>query len=279
VFTPDDDWNRDISQEPVSDLWTQRILSTVGDIHLHPDFGNWETEHYGIPINVVPETQPMVPVSLDEWPEESDPSPYPFPDPGSVVVEGGDPYACGGDCHVLTVRQGECKLYEGFACGYSDQWHCANGAVWDLTKLSYGQRPMGWTSADAAGLPIAAGLIRYDEVMAGEIKHAIRFTLDCSRSNYVKPATHHAGNCGNADAHPPMGMRVRLKASYDTSGFNTTSRVILQAMKTYGMILADNGSDFYFQGEVNPSWTDDIDQLKDVPVSEFEVIEPGPMGP
>ncbi|MFW5739144.1 MAG: hypothetical protein ACOC1F_02135 [Myxococcota bacterium] len=279
VFTPEDDWNLDISHAPVSDVWTQRLLDEVGDIRLHPDFGNWETEQYGIPINVVPADQPMVPVVFDWWEEESDPGPYPFPDPGEVLIEGGNPTDCAGDCHVLVVRQQECKLYEGFGCRYDNQWHCGNGAVWDLTGLSYGQRPSGWTSADAAGLPIAPGLIRYDEVHAGEIKHAIRFTLACTRSNYVKPATHHAGNCGDAEHHPPMGMRVRLRADFDIAGFGPTARVILKAMKTYGMILADNGSDFYFQGEVHPGWDDDVNELEQVPVSAFEVLEPPPFGP
>jgi len=152
--------------------------------------------------------------------------------------------------------------------------------VWDLTKLSYGQRPTGWTSADAAGLPIMPGLLRWQEVKAGEVKHAIRFTLHCTRPNYVKPATHFAasGNCG-ADA-PPMGLRVRLKASFDISSFPEHSKVILRAMKKYGMILADNGSDFYFQGDADPAWPDNaISPLKQVPDSAFEVVTVPPLQP
>lgn len=282
VFTGDDDWNKDISNEPVDAQWTANVLALAGDIHLHPDFGNWGGESYGIPINIVPQNQPMVPVAMDWYEDESDPGPYPFPVPPNVKIEGNNPAQCDGDCHLLAVQQGTCKLYEGYACEYqNDGWHCGNGAIWDLTKLSYGQRPMGWTSADAAGLPIMPGLIRYDEVAADAVNHAIRFTLSCSRSKYVKPATHFAvpNSCSDADTDPPMGLRVRLKASFDISGFNAQAQAILKAMKKYGMILADNGSDFFFQAETHASWNDDVQQLKDVPVSEFEAIVPGPLQP
>jgi hypothetical protein len=281
VFTADDEWNRDISADPVDAAWTSRVLALAGSINLHPDMGNWQTEHYGIPINVVPANQPLVPITFDWWPGESDAGPYPFPDPSAAEVEGGDPYSLTGDNHLLVVQQGSCQLYEGYACYYDAGWHCGNGAVWDLTQLSYGQRPIGWTSADAAGLPIMPGLVRYDEVQAGELRHAIRFTMSCSRANYVPPATHYAvpGGCGTNPDYPPMGLRVRLKATYDISGFNPTARVILEAMKRYGLILADNGSDFYFQGEMHLGWNDDLDELKQVPVSEFEAIVPGAMGP
>ena len=169
-------------------------------------------------------------------------------------------------------------LYEGFACRYaSDGWHCANGAKWDLRRKSHGQRPLGWTSADAAGLPIYAGLARPEEVAAGAINHAIRFTLRCTAPSYVAPATHQAvpGGCaGNTNA-PPMGLRVRLKASFDISGFNATAQVFLRAFKKYGLILADNGSNFYFQSEDSSQWSnDEIDNLKDVPASAFEAVAP-----
>jgi hypothetical protein len=281
VFTGADDWNTDISGATADATWTANVLALAGDIHLHPDFGNYQTDVYGIPINVVPQNQPMVPVTFDWYADESDPGPYPIPDPAQVKIEGGTPDSCGGDCHLLVVQQGTCMLYEGYACQYQNGWHCGNGAKWDLTKLSYGQRTMGWTSADAAGLPIMPGLIRYDEVAAGEIRHAIRFTMSCSQDKYVKPATHFAvpSSCSNSPQDPPMGLRVRLKQSFDISSFNQTAKVILTAMKKYGLILADNGSNFYFQGDTNPGWNDDLDALKQVPVSEFEAIVPPPLQP
>jgi hypothetical protein len=278
VFTADDDWNKDISSAAASATWTQAIQSIAGNINIHPDFGGGQ---YGIPINVVPANQAKVPVTFDGYPSESDPGPYPLPDPSTAKIEGtNDPTSCSGDCHFLVVQQGACMLYEGYACEYDNGgWHCSNGAKWDLTKKSYGQRPMGWTSADAAGLPIMPGLLRYSEVQAGVINHAIRFTLNCSSAHYVEPATHDAahGSCSNP---PPMGLRVRLKASYDISSMPQDAQVVLTAMKKYGMILADNGSNFYFQGEENASWSDAmISALKTVPASAFEAITPGPLGP
>jgi hypothetical protein len=277
VFPATDHWNRDVSAATVDQTWTDRLHALVGAINLHPDVGNSGNEHYGIPYNVVPQSQAMVPVTFVDWPEESDPGPYPFPDPGVIKIEGDSPTDCQGDCHVLVVQQGSCKLFEGYACYYDGGWNCSNGAVWDLTAVAFGQREVGWTSADAAGLPILPGLVRYDEAMAGEIKHAIRFTTECTRAKYVEPASHYAvpSSCDENDPNaPPMGLRVRLKASYDLSGLNAVARAVAQAMKTYGMILADNGGNFYFQGEGNLGWDDDIQQLKQVPASEFEVVGP-----
>ncbi|MBN2529844.1 MAG: hypothetical protein JXR76_25865 [Deltaproteobacteria bacterium] len=282
IFTADDEWNRDISNASVDAAWTSNVLALAGNVNLHPDFGNWDNQEWGIPINIVPETEPMRPISFDWYPEESDPGPYPFPTPDDARIEGGDAYNCDGDCHLLTLQEGTCMLYESGNCTYlSDGWHCGCGAIFDLSENSSGQRPMGWTSADAAGLSIAAGLIRYSEITEGEIRHAIRFTMPCTRSNYVAPASHYAvpGGCGDEPSHPPMGLRVRLKADYDISSFNPTAQIILRAMKRYGMILADNGSAFYFQAETNPGWNGDEQELKDVPASAFEVITPGPMGP
>jgi hypothetical protein len=173
-------------------------------------------------------------------------------------------------------------LYEGYACEYQgDGWHCGNGAKWDLTRTSYGQRPKGFTSADAAGLPIMPGLVRYDEVRSGDIRHAIRFTLPCTRPNYVNPASHYAvpDGCSDPDA-PPMGIRVRLRNTFDDSGFPEGAHVVVAAMKRYGLILADNGSSFYFQGDANAGWTeDDIEPLKDIPASAFEAVEVPPLEP
>ena len=282
IFTKDDAWNLNISDATVDAEWTENMHDLSSDVNLHPDFGNWDGHAYGIPINVVPSNEPMRTMVFEWWPEESDPGPYPFPAPDAAQIEGGDAYNCDGDCHLLTLQQDSCMLYESGNCTWaSNAWHCGCGAVFDLSQNSYGQRPMGWTSADAAGLSIAAGLIRYSEVAAGEIRHAIRFTMPCTRSNYVFPASHFAvpGTCSDDPSHPPMGLRVRLKADYDISSFNPTAQVILRAMKTYGMILADNGSTFYFQAETNPGWNGDEQQLKEVPATEFEVVTPGALGP
>jgi hypothetical protein len=240
VFTSDDDWNRDISGEPDA-TWTSRVQMVVSTgAHIHPDYG----AGYGIPINVVPESQKPVPVTFDDYADESDPGPYPFPEPGSARIEGGTASSCDGDCHLLVVQSGACILYEGYACTYTNGWHCSNGAKWDLKKKSYGQRPKGWTSADAAGLPITPGLVRLDEVRAGAINHAIRFTLGCTSPNYVAPATHEAG-CSRSNNTPPMGFRVRLnKTKFDISKLSPSAQVVAKAMQTYGLILADNGSTF-----------------------------------
>jgi hypothetical protein len=200
------------------------------------------------------------------------------PGPSAVQLEGtSDPTSCSGDCHLIVVQQGTCQLYEGWLCHYSNGWVCANGAHWDLTKISTGQRPVGWTSADAGGLPIYAGLARLEEMTAGEITHALRFTLPCTSGSYVAPATHVAGTCGGGRAGPPMGTRVRLKASFDISGYGANTQVFLRAFKKYGLILADNGgssSTFFFQSE-DANWPDAvISDLKRVPANAFEAVGP-----
>jgi hypothetical protein len=276
LFTRDDVWNRDVSTRAVNTTWTNQMNALLGAVNIHPDFG----PGFGIPINVVPANQTPLPITFDNYPEESDAGPYPFPGPSQVKIEGGSAMDCDGDCHVLTVQQGTCQLYEGYACHYeADGWHCANGAHWDLTKNSEGQRMDGWTSADAAGLSIYAGLARYEEAMAGEITHALRFTLPCTTNARVPPATHQAvpSSCANNPNAPPMGIRVRLKASYDISGFAPIVQTFLRAFKKYGLILADNGgrsSTFFFQSEDHPNWPDDINDLKQVPVSAFEAVQP-----
>jgi hypothetical protein len=181
-----------------------------------------------------------------------------------------------GDGHVLVLDRDACRLYETYDSHYQGPgWHCGSGAIFDLR--SNGLRPDGWTSADAAGLPILPGLVRRDEVFGGEIRHALRFTVRRTQRAYVHPATHFASDTSNPDL-PPMGLRVRLKASYDVSGFRGASRVILTALKKYGMFLADNGSDWFITGETNTAWDDDdLNQLKTVPASAFEVVQLGPL--
>jgi len=276
LFPPDDDWNTDISDAGVDAVWTQRLMDLVGDVDLPPDYGGDASELYGIPLDVVPEDQEPLAITFD-YDDESDPGPYPFKGPGAAKVEGGTATDCDGDCHVLVVQENTCMLYEGWNCHYESDWHCGSGAKWDLEEVAYGQRPKGWTSADAAGLPIAPGLVRYEEVRAGEITHAIRFTVDCTRDNFVKPASHAASTCDD-DTAPPMGLRVRMKSDFDISGLSESAQVVARAMKKYGMILADNGSNFYFQGEAHLGWTeDDIEPLKDIPASAFEVIDVPPL--
>jgi hypothetical protein len=278
LFTADDVWNADVSGKAVDSTNTTKMYNLIGSTtKIHPDFG----PGFGIPITIVPSTQPKVPIVFDAYPDESDPGPYPFPGAGVVKVEGtDDPTSCDGDCHVLVVQQVDCKVYEGYACHLAtDGWHCGNGAIWDLKKNSEGQRPDGWTSADAAGLSIYAGLARYEEAMAGEITHAIRFTLPCTSDARVPPATHQAvpGSCASKPPAPPMGLRVRLKADYDISTFTPLVQTFLRAFKKHGLILADNGgssSTFFFQSEDSQSWPDEINDLKMVPVSAFEAVVP-----
>ena len=275
MFPADDAWNRDISGVAVDAALTKKVQTLVGAANIHPDYGVDGQDLYGIPLNVVPPAQALSKITFEDYADESDPGPYPFPAPNAVIIEGNSPTACDGDCHLLVVQQGACMLYEGYACEYHpDGWHCGNGAKWDLNKNSYGQRPTGWTSADAAGLAIAPGVLRYDEVRAGEVTHALRFTLKCTTNKYVNPATHQAvpGGCDPSQG-PPMGTRVRLKADYDLSKLSPSAQVVAKGMQKYGMILADNGSNFYFQGQANPGWTeDDIEPLKKVPASAFEVV-------
>ncbi len=272
MFPPDNAWNRDISGDavdPNSANYINYINQTA--THLHADFG--EDPTYGIPYVVVPANQPMVPVSFWESEDESDPGPYPIPLNA--------PIEAGSDAHVLVVRQGECKLYETYATSYSASsgWEAASGAVFDLNSNAL--RPLGWTSADAAGLPILAGLVRYDEVAAGEIRHALRFTVEESQRRYILPATHYASSITDLNA-PPMGLRLRLRANYNISGFYGQTRVILEALKRYGMIVADNGTSWYISGATDSRWIDDdLNQLKTVPGSAFEVVKiaPGTMFP
>ncbi len=270
LFPDDNPWNTPVDQAPV-DANSDALIASIGlTTTLHPDFGaNYLGGPFGIPYVVVAGATPGVGVTFD-YADESDPGPYPIPP--DAPIEGGA--ASGGDRHVLIVDRDHWRLYELFAAysvpGSSD-WTAGSGAVFDLSSNAL--RPAGWTSADAAGLPILPGLVRYDEVVElGEIRHALRFTVRYSRRAYVHPARHWA-SADTSATRPPMGMRVRLKASYDISGFPPSARVILQALKTYGMFVADNGGDWFISGAPDARWDDaELNTLKRVPGSAFEVV-------
>ncbi len=269
VFPADNAWNRDISNDPVDPLSANYIASINSTRqYLHADFGS--NLDWGIPYTVVPGTQPMVPITFVDYGDESDPGPYPIP-PNA-------PVEAGSDHHVLVLNSGTCKLYELYGASKNTNdagWSASSGAVFDLTSNAL--RPDGWTSADAAGLPILPGLVRYDEVASGAIHHAVRFTVDSSQRAYIHPATHFASSDSNPNL-PPMGLRLRLKAGYNISSYTGQARVILEALKKYGMIVADNGSSWFISGATDSRWNDDdLDQLKRVPGSAFEAVQSGPL--
>jgi hypothetical protein len=266
VFPADNPWNWDISAAPIhpnSDAYIASILAG-GNETLHPDFGS--DPEYGIPYVIVDAEQPSVPITFTAYGDESDPGPYPIPADA--------PIEAGGDRHVLAVDATNCRLYELYNAAYNGAgWDAESGAVYDL--LSNRLRPLGWTSADAAGLPIFPGLARYDEIESGEIRHALRFTVSTTQRGYILPATHYASSETDANL-PPMGLRLRLKADFDLSGYQGHSLVILQALQKYGMILADNGSDWFISGATDARWNDeDLEQLKSVPGSAFEAVDTG----
>lgn len=263
-------WHRDVSRDRV-DPRSDRILARIGlNTTLHPDFGTqWEGAPIGIPYVVVGKDQPRVPVRFTDA-DESDPGPYPIPP--DAPIEGGPKGT--GDRHVLVLDKDRWMLWELFNAHPLGKagWKADSGAVWDLKTNQV--RPPRWTSADAAGLPILPGLIRYDEVVGQKsLDHAVRFTLSKTRRAYLPPASHWASDRRDEDL-PPMGMRLRLKAGFDLSGYAEEVRVILQALKTYGMILADNGSDIFLSGAPDPRWNDDaLRQLRRVKARDFEVVE------
>ena len=275
-FASDNLWNTDISSAPV-DANSGAIINFIGPtIGMHADFGSgqYQGSNIGIPYAVVGGTQSPVSINFTAYGDESDPGPMPIP--GNASIEG-DPNPGNGDRHVLVLDNSNCFLYELYSSypNTDGSWNAASAAVWDL--LANEQRPWTWTSADAAGLPIFPGLVRYDEVAAGQIQHAVRFTLPQSRAAMVLPATHWAANSSDPNA-PPMGMRLRLKASYDISGFSTNVQVILSAMKKYGLIMADNGSAMYISGAPDSRWdNNDLHNLSQVPASAFEVVQMNPI--
>jgi hypothetical protein len=259
---------------------------------MHPDWGAWTTDHYGIPFTTGTGA-PRQPITWSaSWgATESDPKPCPtgtnmfcYPIPLTALIEGGPDASTDSDRHVLYIDTAgapdSCTLYELYNAQNPTAgagWTAANGAIFDLGSNAL--RTDGWTSADAAGLPILPGLVRFDEVKAGEIKHAIRFTMSNTSQGYIHPATHAAGKANLA--LPPMGLRLRLKASFDTTGLTGAALVVVKAMKKYGIILADNGSDWYISGESNDGWTTYMDELlaglRKVHGSDFEVLETGPV--
>ena len=266
VFPADNPWNQDVSTLPVhpNSAGYLAYINASGGRLVHPDFGS--NPSYGIPYLVVPETEPLVAVRYDAYGNESDPGPFPIP--LNAPVEGGT------DRHVLVVQSGTCQLFElGVGRPGASGWTATVGVRWDLSSNAL--RTLGWTSADAAGLPILAGLARYDEVAAGRIDHALRFTVSRTQRGYVLPATHFASSITDVNA-PPMGLRFRLRADFDRSAYTGASRVILGALARYGMIVADNGSNWYISGATDGRWDDDdLEQLKGVPGTAFEVVDTG----
>ena len=269
MLPADNIWNTPIDQLPVHPL-SASYLSSIGNaVGLHADFGTvYNGAPNGIPYTDVPDSQPRVPISFT-YADESDPGPYPIPP--DVPIEGGPNST--GDRHVIVVDRDQCVLYEMWnAYPQADgSWTAGSGAIFPLTSDAL--RPSGWTSADAAGLPILPGLVRYDEVSTGTIAHALRFTAKVTQRAYVWPARHFASS-NTSTSVPPMGTRLRLKASVDISGFSATDQVILRALQTYGMILADNGSNLFISGAPDPRWDDaDLANLRHIVGSELEVVD------
>lgn len=287
VFPPDNPWNEDVSGLPLHPRAAQIMANMSPGTSLHPDWGNWSTDHYGIPWASGTGAPPLPITWTASWgDDESDPMPcsgsnFCYPIPSDAPIEGGPDADTDADRHVLYIdtagAPNDCTLYELYqAQNFTGPgWTAANGAIFHLGTNAL--RPDGWTSADAAGLPILPGLVRVDEVLAGEIHHAIRFTMDATAMGYIHPATHAAGTDGTD--LPPMGLRARLRADYPVSSAPDTAQVILRAMQTYGLILADNGSDWYITGDSDDRWDplmDDIlSGLGDVTGGDFEILDTG----
>lgn len=275
IFPADNPWNTDISQLPVHEYSRTWIQSIGLDKPLHPDFGTvWNGAPSGIPFVTVPPDQPRVPVKF-EYPDESDPGPYPVPP--NAPIEGGPNAPPDSDRHIIVLDPRNKRLYELFHVFQlpGGGWSAGSGAIFDLSSNKL--RPEGWTSADAAGLPILPGLVKLDEVLSGEIRHAFRFTVRKTQRGYVHPATHWASKDNNPSL-PPMGLRVRLKADYDISGFPPRVRVILTALKKYGMLLADNGSDWFLSGCPDSRWDDDeLNTMKRIRGRDLECLDTGPL--
>lgn len=268
MFPADNPWNQRVDGLPLR-ADSAAIIARIqgfGRQNLHPDFGS--NPDYGIPFVVVPADQPLVPVTYVAYGDESDPGPFPVPLDAPVEA--------GNDRHVLVLRRGTCELFElyrAFRAGAG--WQADSGARFDLRSNAL--RPLGWTSADAAGLPILPGLVRYDEVVAGRIDHALRVTFPRTQRGYILPATHFASSDTDPTL-PPMGLRLRLRADYDLSGVTGHALVVARALQRYGLIVADNGSSWFISGATDHRWDDtDLGQLKRIPGSAFEVVDTGPV--
>ena len=275
IFPADNPWNLDISKLPVHPKSAIYVNSIGANKPLHPDIGTmYEGKPIGIPFDIVGGDQKKVTIESWEYPDESDKVGYPMAD--KPRIEGGPDAPLDSDRHMLMIDAQNKKLYELFHVVKTPTgWKAGSGAVWDLTSNKL--RPAGWTSADAAGLPIFPGLVRWAEVEAGEIRHAIRFTCRKTQRGYIHPATHWASKSSDPSL-PPMGLRLRLKADYDIKDFPAKAQVILKAMKKYGIILADNGGDWFITGAVDPVWNDEMLQsLKKVKGSAFEAVDTGPI--
>jgi hypothetical protein len=270
VFPADNYWHADIASLPV-DVHSAAWLSAMGGStrKLHPDFGpSGDTANpYGIPVTVVPAGQTRVPVTF-QYADESDPLKYPLG--ANTKIEGGA--NSGGDMHAIMVTADTCELFETWdTSDTASGWTAGSGAHWSLSSDAL--RPNTWTSADAAGLPILPGLLRYDEVASGHVDHAIRFTTNVTDDSFLWPARHAASSNHNTSL-PPMGARFRLKASFSLAGYSAQTQTVLRAMQTYGLVLADNGSPWYFQGTADNAWPDTlISQLKTIPASAFEAVD------
>ncbi len=269
LFPKSSAWNQRVDRLPVASDSAAIVRAIGPGDPVHPDFGSgrYQGSPIGIPYTTVGRHQHRSRVKFD-YADESDKGPYPIP--RDVPIEGGR--RSSGDRHAIIVDRSRCKLYELFALYPSSHgWRAGSGAIWNLRSNKL--RPAGWTSADAAGLPILPGLARYDEVRRGSIDHALRFTVERTRRAFVYPARHFASNLTDPDL-PPMGMRFRLKASFDTSRFPRQSRIVLNALKRYGMIVADNGSNWFISGAPNRGWdNDDLHHLGAVHGSDFEVVD------
>lgn len=272
VFPSDNAWNLDVSDLPVHPD-SETFINSIGrDDHVHPDFGTeWEGAPIGIPFVTVDDSQPDVPIVFTAYGDESDAGPYPVP--MNAPIEGGP--EADGDRHVIAIDTSDCTLHELYrAFPEGNEWHADSGAVFDLTRND--EHPYTFTSADAAGLPIFPGLVRYDEVvLEGELRHAVRFTVSRTRRALIAPARHHAG-ASDDPSLPPMGLRLRMKQSFDCTGYSAPARVICAGLKRHGLLLADNGSDWYLSGAPDPRWDDDaLGDLKQVTGDAFEVVETG----
>jgi len=270
VFPTSSPWNQRVDRLPVAPGSVSIVNAIGASDTMHADFGSglWEGGPIGIPITFVRKSQAKVRVAF-EYGDESDKGPYPIP--ANVAIEGGR--QADGDRHALIVDRDSCKVYELFALypNAGGGWRAGSGAIFDLRSNKL--RPAGWTSADAAGLPILPGLARYEDVARGRIDHALRFTVELTRRAYVWPARHFASDRTDLSL-PPMGMRFRLKQSYPIAGFPRQARIVLQALKEYGMILADNGSNWYISGAPHPKWSNaELHTLRRVPGSAFEVVD------